>query len=137
MGVFKWSIHWSKLHFYWLICWPNLNYFSLLLSVSPPLKLVHYGRQQVVQAIDDIEDPDYANILAYMPPYHLRRLKSRKKNWLVVKVLRKENQQLKHLLLKLWVMQGYGIHYRMLGYMEENLEVIHPVIFMVLWSTNA
>ena len=40
----------------------NHNYFSLILSVSPPLKLVHYGKQQVVQAIDDIEESEYAEI---------------------------------------------------------------------------
>ena len=56
-----------KTAFYWSICWSNLNYFSLLLSVSPPLNLVHYDRQQVVQAIDDIEKLEYAGILAFIP----------------------------------------------------------------------
>ena len=28
---------------------------------------MHYGRQQVVQAIHDIEEPGYAEILAFIP----------------------------------------------------------------------
>ena len=28
---------------------------------------MYYGRQQVVQAIDDIEEPEHAEILAFIP----------------------------------------------------------------------